>query len=336
MDVITPNKLLYRDFNSYAYGTEIMNFLLMNKQEIDPSTHEFSFCMVDVQTTFKKNMNYNRFYQTVLELKNDNVQIDNSTFSIFSRVDDPINGQITVEIHPSVIGYFGKLHSDFTRYHLYSLICLSSPMSKKLYLLLSHFRRVSNVVNEQESFCRKNIDQLRSYLFIDKQYRGFHNFHKFLTKHIEEINKVTDFYCTITPEKKGKKYNSYNFYIKQNPIVKDFINNCFKEDKEIPETIALVADMKRNTNTDPTRVQVTYYLSSFELHALREKLVRVPNLKTIKADQIIEKVKVHGFSTMKNFERWLILLEDIIQRRKQDKIPNPAGYVIQSLLKNNG
>lgn len=259
MDVITPNKLLYRDFNTYAYGTEIMNFLLLNKQEINPQTNEFTFCIIDMQTSFKKNINHQRLYTTILALKNNDIEINNSTFSIFSRVDNPYNGEITVEIHPSVIGYFGSLHKDFTKYHLYSLICLSSPTAKKIYLLLSHFIKTGRIVNNQEAYYRIKIDQLRNYLFVTNLYSGFHNFHGVFIKHLDDINKVTDFSVTATPEKKGKKYHSYNLYIKQNPIVKEKINECFKEEKQLNETIDVVSNLKTQLRqATPERTVAVY------------------------------------------------------------------------------
>lgn len=338
MDVIAPNKLLYRDFNNYTYGTEIMNYLLINNWEIDMQSNEFTFSLNDMQQKFKKTINYNRFYKTILELKNSDVAIDNSTFSIFSKVNNPCSGEITVEIHPIVVSYFQSLRekpANFTKYHLYSLVCLSSPISKKLYLILNHFIRTGRVINTQEAYFRIKVDQLREYLAVTDLYKGFNNFHKFFVKHIDEINKVTDFFVTITPEKKGKKYNTYNLYLQQNPIIKEKINECFKEEKTIPATIEEVIELKTALRqAAPDRVAVTYWLRSFELEMFKEKLIRVPELSMGKIDDIITKIKANGFTSMKNYERWLIILSDIAAKSK--KYPKPAGYVVQSLLKNNG
>jgi len=338
MDVITPNKLLYRDFNSHLYGTEIMQYLLINNWEIDMKTHEFTFSLNDMQQKFKKNINYTLFYQTILDLKNDDLVIDNSTFSIFSRIADPYNGEVTVELHPTVISYFQSLRekpANFTKYHLYSLVCLSSPASKKLYLIFNHFLRTGRVINNQEAYFRVRIDQLREYLSVKDLYRGFNNFHKFFSKHVQEINKVTDFSVTITAEKKGKKYNTYNLYIQQNPIVKDKINECFKEEKTIPITIDEVSYLKTALKQSaPARVSVTYWLGTFELENFKTKLIRVPNLSMAKIDDIITKIKANGFTSMKNYERWLIILSEIAAKSK--KYPKPAGYVVQSLLIKNG
>jgi len=338
MDVIAPNKLLYRDFNSHLYGTEIMQYLLINNWEIDMKTHLFTFSINEMQQKLRKNINYSLFYETVLALKNEDVKIDDSTFSIFSKVKDPYNGEIEVEIHPTVINYFQSLRekpANFTKYHLYSLVCLSSPTSKKLYLIFNHFIRTGRVVNNQEGYFRIRIDQLREYLSVKDLYRGFNNFHKFFSKHVQEINKVTDFFVTITPEKKGKKYNSYNLYLQQNPIVKEKINDCFREAKSIDTTIAEISELKAALKqTAPDRIAVTYWLSTVDIDSFRRKLIRVPQISMAKIDDIITKIKANGFTSMKNYERWLIILDEMAAKSK--KYPNPAGYVVQSLLKNNG
>ena len=338
MDVIAPNKLLYRDFNTHLYGTEIMQYLLINNWDINMETHEFTFCINEMQQKFKKNINYSLFYKTILALKNEDLKISDSTFSIFSKVQDPYNGEVLVELHPTVINYFQSLRekpANFTKYHLYSLVCLSSPTSKKLYLIFNHFIRTGRVVNNQEGYFRIRIDQLREYLSVKDLYRGFNNFHKFFTKHVAEINKVTDFFVKVTPEKKGKKYNSYNLYLQQNPIIKEKINECFKEEKTIKNTVQEISEIKNALRQSaPDRVAVTYWLSSIDVDMFRRKLTRVPELSMAKIDDIITKIQANGFTSMKNYERWLLILDDMANKSK--KYPNPAGYVVQSLLKNNG
>lgn len=334
MDLITPNFLLSTDFNRYSYGTEIVNTLLINKKDIT-AANEITFCLQDMQVLFKKNINYDCFYKSVLQIKNIDICINDSTYVLFTRVGKPTNGMITVELHPFVATYFGRLHSDFTKYHLYSLICLSSPTAKKLYLLLNYYIKTGgSVTSSYGKYRRVKIDEIRNYLALDELYDGFHNFDKFLQKHINEINLITDFNCIFTPEKKAKKFNTYNIFMNQNVLIKEQINQYFNSGADLSTTKNAIVEFKSEFKEKEIKPYIQYFLNQLELQIFREKLTHIPGLKTKMADDIATKVQIKGFSSIKSFERWLLILKDI--ESGKSKITNSAAYIVKSLYQNNG
>jgi len=127
-----------------------------------------------------------------------------------------------VFVSPILKPYLIQLKERFTLYSFMNISHLRSSFSIRVYQLLKSYEKIG-----KRSF---DVTDLKYKLKIEDKYPNFADFKKrVLLPSQSEMKKKSDIYFTFTEDKKGRKVERINFFIKKNQKIKEEVQKRLEQ-----------------------------------------------------------------------------------------------------------
>jgi len=115
-------------------------------------------------------------------------------------------GKAVIEFSNAVMPYLCQLESQFTKYQLKYVSNFKSAYSIRIYELLTQYRKIKSRII--------SIRDLRSALGVETKFSSWNDLKRYvIEKSIEEINLKSDLRASYKPIKKGRTFESIEFFI---------------------------------------------------------------------------------------------------------------------------
>lgn len=231
------SKKIIRVDNSFTecqfnYTQEELDILFFLMSIIRKNQTEYLFSISDIEVLAGKQMNSKRFRVSISELGKrpyESLRSEDDWDVVFLfRSVKYRRGMISVEINEEMISILCDLKSNYTSIQLASGFRLNGKYSKRLYLLLSRWKRTGGKVYE--------IDHLMDILQYERKDTKDRivSFKRMLSTAIKDINKNTEMHID-DPEwiKTGRPFTHVKFSIRKGRRINDLLD--FNADTELVE-----------------------------------------------------------------------------------------------------
>ncbi len=217
------NALITAHYDMSSSEQNIFSLVLSQLKNEDPLDHRYCISVKDIEALTQSAVNHQQVRQSARKLltractitKANGNLLDVTMISDSEYIESA--GYFKIGISPQLRPYLFDLKANFTKYKLKMFGALRSKYSKRIYKMLSQFKRTGVM--------RISVEELKNRLKLLDPKTGKETFKIwtiFVNKVLEvakrEINEFTDIRCTYEAQKTGRKFTKLEFKIARVPL----------------------------------------------------------------------------------------------------------------------